>query len=405
MFTRSQGRAALDRLAERVNRARRGADDLESGQAWGQFLDVAPGSTQTGPYGTCGALIVLGCAGHVSRDGAQRGVVETLRYWWNRWVKADDEGRRDDRFSENLRAALLLLALRVSRVDPKLAEAVEESLWDRRLPHNGRVAEGVLGDWWISEAEYDSTPRIVPTALALLALAAGRSPGESRERELYGLASGLEEKLVGSPDPPRLHSLLSAAALLSVPGRRLRHETRAQLRALGLGSSGSVGDLGVYFYENRRGESASDRDYFIVPTELLLVIAGASHLAPWYLQLRAEAVGVDLYANLLENKGVYRPDPEQKLATKNQGWAALALRSLIDRRDERGTLLRLLYWIARRKRERRSWDRFIGGLAGLAAIWCYAAYTQSNPSPWAAGLAAVVYTLISWVFFYFWRAE
>jgi uncharacterized membrane protein (DUF485 family) len=119
----------------------------------------------------------------------------------------------------------------------------------------------------------------------------------------------------------------------------------------------SLPELGVYFYDyeylNEKGESAYRRDYFIVPTEVLLGIAGFQVGAPAYLRIRAELSLKTLVRNIRGFDGFYRPDNEQRVSSMNQCWVAIYLSLAASCREHPN--LAGIWYALRRQRPDRTW--------------------------------------------------
>jgi hypothetical protein len=140
---------------------------------------------------------------------------------------------------------------------------------------------------------------------------------------------GIEDRLLGDTDLPLLFVAAASAAVLAVRGSKVSSRIRKRIRQIAWSLKAQIGDLGVYFYDfqyvESDGQPAFGRDYFIVPVEILVGIAGFQKGAPAALCQRAEAATKTLLANIKMNQGVYRPDQEQRVSSKNQAWAALLL--------------------------------------------------------------------------------
>jgi hypothetical protein len=125
---------------------------------------------------------------------------------------------------------------------------------------------------------------------------------------------------------PVLHAAAAATAILAVKGPSTSSKVRRRIRMLSLSGQGSLGDLGVYFYDYKYSpDQKNRRDYFIVPAQLMLGIAGYQDSAPAALRVRAESVATALHKSMSANGGVYLTEPQQRTSTKNQAWAAILL--------------------------------------------------------------------------------
>jgi hypothetical protein len=128
-----------------------------------------------------------------------------------------------------------------------------------------------------------------------------------------------------------------------------------QIRRLATSRIVSLAETGIYHYEyeaeSPTGSVKYDRDYFIVPTEILLAIAGLQSSAPTLLRLHAEAAIEQLAANINGNEGFKSPT-ERRLTSKNQAWAALLLGLAASQVSSSANLLsRLWYHLCRQRRD------------------------------------------------------
>ena len=130
---------------------------------------------------------------------------------------------------------------------------------------------------------------------------------------------------------PTYQEAAVAAALLSTKAN-LSRKTGSRLRDLALANSRVSGEGGVYFYdfeyvEDADGSRRFGRDYFIVPPELILGIAGFQDNSPGAFRLLAESILPRLVSNIRANNGTYLSTSEQRITSNNQAWAALLLSS------------------------------------------------------------------------------
>ena len=112
-------------------------------------------------------------------------------------------------------------------------------------------------------------------------------------------------------------------------------------------------ELGVYFYDLEFVKADDthdfDRDYFIIPTEILLGIAGFQRGAPAYLRLRAESSLNALVRNLRGFDGFYRPDNEQRVSSVNQCWVAMYLALASKNYTGPGWGSRVWFWLMKQR--------------------------------------------------------
>jgi hypothetical protein len=177
--------------------------------------------------------------------------------------------------------------------------------------------------------------------------------------------------LLGHKELPLLHTAAGIAALLAFRTGQISPGLRKFIRRVAWSTHRSLSDLGVYFYDfahsRPNGEVESGRDYFIVPSEILLAIAGMLKGAPLPLRQRAETTVAQLSDNINANNGVYRSDPEQRLSSKNQAWAALLLHLAAANRPAYTGLARV--WYELRREQKGNWfSELIFPLFSIVAI-------------------------------------
>jgi hypothetical protein len=324
MITEQEISIFIDGLARKFeNSAHAESDngDPGNGVGWGQFLDGPPLQTQIGPYGTCSGMLVRALAGRGSDQLAQH-AGQLLNLWWGLRKTKEEEMKL---FSQTTRVAILLLALRIANLESTqvtLSEAHEYLLSTLR-------PDKMWGNYAIPAMVEDATPRLFPTAIALLSFALFREEHSPLPDELQLCAEKLEERLLGTKDLPALHIAAAAAAILAVKNGKASKKIKDYIKKWAYATQPSLPDLGVYFYDlefpNSAGDRNYDRDYFILPTEILLGIAGFQRGAPTYLRLRAESSLAALVENLRGYDGFYRPDKEQRLSSLNQAWVTMYL--------------------------------------------------------------------------------
>ncbi|MCH7476466.1 MAG: hypothetical protein IIA14_00005 [SAR324 cluster bacterium] len=93
----------------------------------------------------------------------------------------------------------------------------------------------------------------------------------------------------------------------------------------------NLSDRTPYFFDYEYLQNGSDqvnygRDYFIVPTEVLLAIAGYQDAAPSELLLRSEATMRRLDENLHKHKWAYCPAEGERITSVDQAWVAVMLK-------------------------------------------------------------------------------
>ncbi len=318
----------LDRLAQRFESGVQTVNGSPDYRGWGQFLDAPKLHNQVGPYGTSAGLIVLTLAGRGASILTQQ-ARSLLENWWRNFREtSNSSGYAMRRFIQNPRLAFLNLALRLataSNDDPTTRSDVESSLLNRTLP------TGLWGDYWFSERLHDQTPRPFCSAMALLSFSLLRDERQPSNNKLEIVAKQLEEKLKGSRDLPLFHSAAIAAAVLTTPKTVVTRGAITKLTDIALRGPRGLGERAAYFYDYEYIDYPNEkpkfgRDYFFVPTDGLIAIAGLQRGAPPELRFLAEAIVLNLIKNMGENAGAYRPGPGERLSSVDQAWAALLLK-------------------------------------------------------------------------------
>jgi hypothetical protein len=236
----------------------------------------------------------------------------------------------------------------------------------------------------------DASPRLFSTAITILSFTLFLSESEAVPEELVRAATGLEERLLGSKELPLLHVAAACAAIVSAKRSGTNKRILKRLNRLAYASQPSLTDLGVYFYDY---EYVSDeerahygRDYFIVPTEILLGIAGFQFGAPTHARLRAEHSLRLLVRNIRGFDGFYRPDNEQRVSSMNQCWVGIFLALAAERR-ERAIVASGWYNLIRQRSDSPWTDAMLLGLCSggiVAGIW-----SQSLPGAQTTGVPAI----------------
>lgn len=155
-------------------------------RAWGQFFNENSG--QYGIYGTSAGLQVLLQAGYSSEDDFVRGSSQVLEEAWS-------DQRNSNRFFKKRDTALIYkLAYLAEACAPSLPVVNEscspmDELIKRCLPSGG------WGEFYYSETDRDGEPKIISTAVVLLALSRYRpfSAKEECEKSLHWLCRRLLE--------------------------------------------------------------------------------------------------------------------------------------------------------------------------------------------------------------------
>jgi hypothetical protein len=320
MITAPQIRTLLDGLARRFeNRPQFDSEGSRAGAlGWGQFLDGQPKHNQVGPYGTCSGIIARVLAGR-GPDELDRSVGILIEEWWK--TRDEDKGRH---FGQTIRLAMLHLALRLKN-DPTLGWVLKEV--EETLLGNIR-ADSMWGNYQMPGSIQDPSPRLIASCLAVLSFTLFRPVNDPWPPVLIETVKKIEDRILGTDNLPRLHVAIASAAILSIPSHRPSSASRSRISKLAYSTQRSLPDLGVYFYDfesEENGKRIFRTDYFIVPTELVLGIAGYQVQAPSYLRFRAEGTMSLLVRNLQGFDGFYRPDNEQRISSVNQAWVAMYL--------------------------------------------------------------------------------
>ncbi len=366
--------ACLDRMAERVDNAEQSYDDVPDGRGWGQFLDGPKDHRQVGPYGVCSGVIVRSLAGR-EHKGPEQTALHVLFELYQRHEAGNPRERKY--FAQTLRLAYLCLALRLAGSSAAdVAERAQEELLARVLPN------GSWGDWWIDNRNYDQTPSVFVTSIVLLCLLLfARNGGGGRANALQQSVEYLAQKLV---EVPEWSPLPAAAALAALAAARCKRAAVTKQANSLLGAQATVtSDLGVYFYDfqflGEGGALSHSRDYFIIPIELLIVIVGLLPGARVNARLHALTTIDGVKSIVIRNEGAYRSSPEQRLSTKNQAWAAIALKLATYDLDPPLKGQRLL-WNLTKPRANRYVDKWMPPLA-LLFTTALAALSPANATP------------------------
>jgi hypothetical protein len=242
------------------------------------------------------------------------------------------------------------LAVRICGAEDSnaLSAEIETTLCERLLP------SGLWGHFWIDNKQLDPTPRLYPSAMTLLSFCVLRDASMPVGDRIAAVANQLEEKLSLAKGLSILETAAASAAILACKGKDIESATRRQLA--GLAAAGRVGldERVTYFYDyeylpEQEGASQFGRDYFIVPTEILIAIAGFQPGAPSSLRLMAEASLDALSKNLQHHHGLYCPGENERVNTKDQAWAALLLKISTSGYQGPGRISRMKYWLFRKR--------------------------------------------------------
>lgn len=299
--------------------------------AWGQFLDATKRDDHVGIYGSSAGIIVLALAERgdsIYLSGALR----QLREWWTAGNPPNASNPKTlyarERLVQTLRLAFMYIATRslVHSDAVAFSKELKEALLYRILP------SGLWGNYWLDDTKHDQTPRWFTSAIVLLSFALTCDESEPLDDQLLTAATLLENHLVSAP-PIGSSSFRAAeqaaisAALLSIPERSIGSRARRRMNRLARSFSQWRAERTPFFYSYELPDDAPARfrdEYFIVPTEILLTIAGCQRRAPGFMQLAAERILTSVQKNIKDN-GAYNPDSEQPVFSVDQAWAAVLL--------------------------------------------------------------------------------
>lgn len=368
-------RVLIDGLARRFeNRVHVLALQHGEGAGWGQFLDDPTRQTQVGPYGTSAGLIVRGLAQR-GPDQLAGKVATLVDSWWQ--IRGSDTSQKK-LWSQVTRVAMIHLALRLAGIPAaqKTLESVRETLLLMLR------TDGMWGNYVIPDVLEDASPRLFTTAIAILSFTLFLPESEAVPQQLIRAADRLEEKFLGTKELPRLHVAALCAAILSAKRTTTSKDVTKKMEVLAYATQPALPDLGVYFYDyefpDDDARPAYDRDYFIMPTEVLLGIGGLQFGAPAYLKLRSELSLYALLKNIAGFDGFYRPDNEQRVSSLNQSWVAIYLALASDHLERASVVSRGKYAALRYRADSATKD------ASMLALCCagilFGIWTESLPS-------------------------
>jgi hypothetical protein len=341
-------RDLLDGLATRFEEATQAVDQFPDGRGWGQFLDAPKQHRQVGPYGTSAGIVVLALAGR-GQTPLIRQASALLQHWWT-LRDTDDYARQ--RFVQTTRLAFLHLALRLSGLPEIQAFCgdVRQTLLDRLLPSR------MWGAYWITAEFHDHTPRIFPTAVALLSFTLLHDASNAPDETLLGIAATLAEKLTLERTLPPHEVAVASAAVLATQGPSVTPTLVRRLSRMLLSRPLDVSERSAYFFDYEYPADPSPqprfgRDYFIIPVDVLFATAAFQPGVSSLLRLRAQAVLRQLASNLRSNDRAYRPADGERLSTIDQAWCALLLNLSSGESRQSGLTATVAYALLRHRRD------------------------------------------------------
>ena len=394
MESTAEADVLLDGLAGRFEDAAR--DAYKGASGWGQFLDGSVQHEQIGVYGTSAGIIVRALAGRGVSSLTDQ--VQLTEGWWGE--RGPGQSAYDD-FCQIPRLAFFHLAMRLASQRDAFLEEVAQELLGRLLPSD------MWGNFYSSSEIFDETPRLFPSSIALLSFALFRTEATPISDRLIAVANQLERKIAGSDRLPLLHIAAASAAILWTKGASVDKRVWRKISSLAYVDTGdpNLGDLGVYFYEYRYQNGYDrhkfGRDYFIVPTELLVALAGYHRAAPSALRHRADRIYRALQSNLKTSVGAFKPDVEQRISSKNQAWAALVLHASNFYRG-RKTLVTKAWYELRRRRDDNWFTGWVFPFVALV-VTTAANVLLGESGPWHKVFAAISLLVVGSLYAQFFR--
>jgi hypothetical protein len=335
----------LDRLARRFEDSV--LERAPGRKGWGQFLDTPRTHAQVGTYGTAAGVLVLSLANR-GQSTLLTEAVQQMRDWWESRLSDDYAA---EKFLQTPRLAFFGLALRLSGV-ASVSEitSIEDALFERLLP----LRVPIWSAYWQSTLDHDATPSDVSSSIVLICFSLLRNKSVGLDDRLSRVAEHLEQRLIASDNLAAYDVALSSVAILATKGKNISKKARRKIRSLAYTGDVNLSRKGIYHYHYKfvpwSGPPQFRNEYFIVPTEVLVAIAGFLIGAPSALRLRAETTLDLLIDNLGKNTDVYRATEDQYTATKNQAWIALLL-ELADQNRQRSPIWgRLGYQLFRNRK-------------------------------------------------------
>ena len=261
----------LDRLARRFEDEVEIDPNCSEVRGWGQFLKMEKSHFQMGLYGTASGLIALQLANRGSSETLKQ-ALKTLQLWWN--DRQDVAQQPGQWFLQTLRVAYLYMALDCLNDESatSLRQELGQSLWNSQLPG------GQWGNYWQSKEEHDQTPRVLTTAVVIIAFLISQKADSNARKRLTPAAEWLESQVVSGLELAPLPKIAAITALVALYGKHVSKDVRKAADRIARRAAPELGDLGVYFcnyrYNSKSSEKQWGRDYFIVPRATLLAIGG-----------------------------------------------------------------------------------------------------------------------------------
>jgi hypothetical protein len=331
---------------------------------WGQFLDGPPGNVQVGRYGTSAGAIVLRLAGQQDSQTANR-VFDALVSW----AFGDNSDLAVEHRVQTIPLAMLTIGIGYLRPNAAELAAARAKLFQRRLS-----TAGLWGDYWIDDDNHAERPSLFVSAIVLIACHLTQTSGHADPRAVDA-ARRLQEHYLRNPDKYVDSDPIISVAIVLLLGSDADSAVLKDLRRFALKPS-DIARRYNYFYDYRRPNGTWNREYFIVPLDLIAMLVLRCRHAPASAKLKARAIDESLRQRL-DSVGSLKLADGDRLSTLEHGCAALAFEAVhIDENSPSSFGLSGMSY--RIRRERPSWEKIgswmVLGAYGLLGL-NYAAIT------------------------------
>jgi hypothetical protein len=315
----------LDGLARHVGESRRRITELieESALsingyiAWGQFLDAPRKTSQYGLYGTSAAVQILAASGYSTANPLISKALAAIPGLAS--IKQDSLLYDNTDLALTFKEAAIIDACQPNEKEFVFTEPVEEMLLGQLIDGHG------WGNYYDGN-DQDDSPKILPTAHALLSL--------RRSREFCG-SEKCEAILkwfcetASNIDAMKIHEACMALLVLAEyesPGiklmtyRRAYQSTIDQLcQWLKQRKANSIGEIASYHYWVFNG-GVQHNHYMYYPTDLLAALALIRAGNPKPSRQKVKKI-IELLCRTISAEGGYRSRSSNRLATVDQMWA------------------------------------------------------------------------------------
>jgi hypothetical protein len=315
----------LTRLSKRASESRRHLADLfeksavriDSAVAWGQFLDAPRKAGQFGVYGTSAAIQVLSAFGHTPNSPLLSKALAAL-------PEVEPRGENESLYdstdlSITFKEAAILDAAQPGQAQFSYQESIETILLSQLIDGHG------WGNYY-DPSDQDDSPRLLPTAHALIALRRSREFRTSKQCE--AILTWLCE-YANSDGPALIHE--AALALLALieyqsPGITLPPYQTARQRLLDQVArwaqdrhTNTIGEIASYHYWALNQGNQHNHYMFYVPDLLVaLALLRAGNPRPTRRKILHL---MDILCTEIAAQGGYRAKASQRIATVDQLWA------------------------------------------------------------------------------------